>query len=131
MSDFYTDLQATAAGVLSEFKQGVIKLVRTTVAPNEAEPSEPGTETTKTYLLNAVARGVSFKHIDGTLIVVSDRVVLCSTFVTDETSGAKLTGFEPLPGDKLIVDGKPNDIKLIKPMPAAGTPVAFNIFIGA
>jgi len=131
MSAFYTELQGVAAGVLKEFKQGVIKLVRTTLAPNEEEPSEPGIETVTTYILDATCRGVTFKQIDGTSITAKDRVVLCSTFVTEEATQAKLTGFEPAATDKIVIDGTPNEIKKIVRMPAAGIPVAFNVFIGA
>jgi hypothetical protein len=119
MSGFYADLQGIASGILKEFKQGVVTLTRTTTAePNPATPWIPGEETTASFTLDATARGVPTKYVDGTLILASDLLV----------TAAVHPSVTPKMGDGLTIDGVSHAIKKIEPKPAAGTPVAFLIF---
>lgn len=121
---FYSDLQGIASGILAEFKQGTITLVRTTYEEGE-EPWENGTPTTTTYTLDAVARGANSREIgtayaNGTLVQASDLVVTCA-----------VPPVEPQMADKVTVDGKEHVIKGISRTPSAGTPVAYTLFVGA
>ena len=119
MSDFYTEMQVTAAGILDEFKQGEVILTRIANAPSDPEtPWIPGAPTPTDYELKATVRGVSKDQIDGTLILSSDEVV---------TSSADI--IEPILADTLTVDGNPRAIKMIKKLPSAGVAVAYAIFI--
>lgn len=119
MSDFYTDMQVTAAGILDEFKQGTVVLTRISNAPSDpATPWIPGAETTTDYTLKATVRGVSKEHVDGTLILASDELV---------TSSADI--IEPIMSDMITVDGNPRVTKKIEKLPSAGVAVAYSIFI--
>lgn len=119
MSDFYTDMQVTAAGILDEFKQGTVVLTR--VTPGTVDPATPWipvVDTTTDYTLKATVRGVSKEHVDGTLILASDEIVTASADI-----------IEPIMADTLTVDGDPRAIKMIKKLPSAGVAVAYQIFI--
>ena len=119
MADFYTDLQATATGILDEFSQGEVILTRHTIGPSDpATPWIPGADVTTDYELKATVRGVSFQHVDGTLILASDEVVTCSADVV-----------APEMSDTLTIDGNPRVIKMIRNNPSAGTVVAHQLFI--
>lgn len=117
---FYEEMKDVASEVLEEFEQGTVVLSRTTTAPNPAAPWEPGVPTTTTYTLNAVVRGAPFKYVDGTLIVASDLMVTAA--VHDDVT--------PEVGDTIAIDGgTPKAVKKIEATPAAGTPVAYKIFV--
>lgn len=120
MTSLYGDLQGIASGILKEFRQGVIQITRTVTTPsNPSTPWIPGEETTTTYTLDATARGVPTKFIDGTLIQASDLLV----------TAAVHPSITPQMGDDLTIDGVSHAIKKIEPKPAAGTPVAVLIFV--
>ena len=119
MADFYTELQATAAGILGEFSQGTVILTRITPGVVDPEtPWVPVADSTTDYTLKATVRGVSKDHIDGTLILASDEIVTCSADI-----------IEPIMSDTLTVDGKTRAIKMIRANPSAGIAVAYSIFI--
>ena len=118
MADFYTELQGVAAEILDEFSQGTIVLTRITPGtPDPATPWIPVVDTTTDFTLKATVRGVS-QNETGNLILETDEVVVSSADIVT-----------PILSDTITVDGKPRALKKIRPVPAAGTPVAFNIFI--
>lgn len=118
MADFYQEMQDTATGILDEFKQGTIVLTRITPGtPDPETPWIPVVDTTTDYTLKATVRGVS-QNETGNLILESDEVVVSSADI-----------ITPILSDTITVDGKPRALKKIKPVPAAGTPVAFQLFI--
>ncbi len=125
MADFYAEMQGIASGILAEFKQGTITLSRTpTAAPETETPWEPGAPTTTTYTLDAVARGANQTEIgsaytNGTLVLASDLVVTCA-----------VPEVEPQMTDAVTIDGREYVIKGISRKPAAGTPVAYALFVG-
>lgn len=119
-STIYDELQTEASALLAEFGQGTVILTRSTSTPDPATPWEPGTTSTSTYTLNAVVSGVASKYVDGTLIKASDLMLTAAVH-------AEVT---PEMGDLISIDGGvAKAIKKIEPMPAAGTPVAFLIFV--
>lgn len=116
---FYDDMQAVAAGVLGEFKQGAIKLTRvTTETPNPAKPWLPVADTSETYELEATAKAVSDKFIDGTLILATDKEVTCA-----------VPKIEPVPGDVISIDGNAHSIVKVMRIPAAGVAVVFKLIV--
>lgn len=114
MSDFYQEMQAVASDLLGEFKQGVIQYVALT--PGTGPRDNPGEPTETPHTINATARGVSFKYVDGTNIVSSD---LQLTMPGDGIA-PEMTGF-------IRVDGVRYKIVQIVRKPAAGTPVAWTV----
>ncbi|TPL06681.1 hypothetical protein [Mesorhizobium sp. B2-4-11] len=116
---FYDDMADMASELLGEFKQGFISLSRTVTAdPDPSTPWIPGTTTTTVYPLDAVARRVSQKYVDGTLIVATDDQI---TFAVPE--------IVPAMTDILVIDGVEHAMKDLRPIPAAGTPVAYIAFV--
>lgn len=112
MGNFYQEMQGVASDLLREFNQGVIEYVALT--PGNGPPDNPGPPTETPTTINAVARGVSFKYVDGTNILRSDLQI---TMPGD--------GVVPDPKGFIRVDGKQFKIVEIRRKPAAGTPVAF------
>ncbi len=118
---FYDDMRAVADELLGEFKQGSVQLRRETPGiPDPDAPWEPVEPTVQTWELKAAVRRVSTKYVDGTLIIASDNQV---TFAVPATV-PKLT-------DTLVVDGRAHAMKDLRPLPGAGTVVAYIAFIAA
>lgn len=67
---FYTDMQAIASSLLTEFDQG--NIVITTVTPGAGPAHNPGSPTEVDTAVKGTVRGVSQKYIDGSLIVAGD-----------------------------------------------------------
>lgn len=115
---FYQDVQNVASEVLREFKQGEIKYIK--VTPGKGPKHAPGAPTETVYDVDAAARGVQFKYIDGTQIVASDMQIVMAVR-PDVTPDMK--GF-------VSVDGVRYKIKACMAVPPAGTPVAHKIVFG-
>ena len=129
MSTFYSDLQGVAAGILSEFKQGTILLTRNVeTLVDEDKPWGDSTIVETPYELDAAVQGVNSKYVDGKLVLASDLQVVCSV-IARNTVTEERGAIEPVMSDLLTVDGTPHKVKLIKKLPAAGTPVSFIIFV--
>ncbi|WP_246689047.1 hypothetical protein [Mesorhizobium sp. WSM4310] len=108
-----------AVALLGEFKQGAVTLKRET--PGVADPAQPWVPvepTVETWPLDAVVRRVSQKYIDGTLIVATDNQI---TFAVPATV--------PAMTDTLVIDCAEHAMKDLRPIPAAGTPVAYIAFV--
>jgi len=121
VTDFYDEMAGVATELLTEFKQGSVVLRRTTQAAGD-NPWEPGTETTVDYPLSATVRRVQQKYIDGTLIVGTE----------DQITFAVVNGIAPsMTTDRFVVDGHARVLKDLRPLPAAGTPVAYIAFVEA
>lgn len=119
MADFYEEMRGVADDLLREFRQGSVQLRRVTTIPGPNE-WDPPTETVETWELKAAVRRVSTKYVDGTLILSSDNQVM---FAVPDT--------EPKMTDTLVVDGKAHAMKDLRPLPGAGTVVAYIAFIAA
>lgn len=117
MTDFYQEMQAVAAEVLAQFKQGTVVYVALT-AQAGATPDDPGVPVDVPHPVNATVKPVSMKYVDGTNIVQSDRQV---TMPGD--------GVEPDSNGYMLIDGARYKIIEIKRIPAAGTPVTFIVIV--
>lgn len=116
MSDFYGKMQGTASKLLKKFNQGVIRYAVEPVAGGD--PWNP-TSGAKVYnLLDATANGVQQKYVKEGYISSSDIQVTCSVF-----------GAEPNGSGLVEIDGKEHQIIEVQKLPAAGTTVAYRIFV--
>lgn len=122
----YSRMQGTASRLMTRFKQGTVTLSRLvdTETPVDADAPWLGfTKTTTVYTLAATVAAVSgdqanAKFIDGTVITAADLVVTCA-----------VPAITPAMSDKLAIDGVVRTIKKIVQVPAAGTAVAYKLFI--
>lgn len=118
---FYDDIAEMATELLGEFKQGIVTLSRTVTTPQDpSTPWIPGAPTTTVYPLDAVVRRVSQKYVDGTLIVATDNQI---TFAVPP--------IVPAMSDTLTIDSAELVMKDLRPIPPAGTPVAYIAFVAA
>lgn len=123
---FYDEMQATAAGLLAEFKQGTVTLTR--IAPGVSDPATPwipGAPTETPYDLDATVGAAyvdnaSATYDDGSLILASDLIVTCA-----------VPPIVPQMTDAISIDGKGYAIKRIVALPAAGVPAAYKISVRA
>jgi hypothetical protein len=126
MSAFYQEMADIASGILAEFKQGLVTLSKTVPGtPDPATPWLPGTPTTETYELDATVstayvENASAAYQDGSLIEMSDLIVTCA-----------VPPVAPSLDALIVIDGRPHTIKQINAIPAAGTTVAYKIFVGS
>lgn len=111
MSDFYADMRDAAGGLLKEFTQGTVRLVR----PNDSDGDSPWTSgggDPQSYDLSATVKGVSTEYVDGTTILASDlEVTAAPVEVTPQMS------------DHILIDGTRYEIVQLIAIPAAGTTV--------
>lgn len=135
MTDLYTEFQGVADDLLAEFKQGTVTLTRTIQGtPDPDTPWIPAPSETRTYTLDAVARDVSTKYVDGTEILATDVQVTASTKMSwTATNGVTVTPttvrYEPAPGDVMSIDGAGANIVKTMRIPRAGTAVAWRFIV--
>lgn len=113
----YDDMQGVASDIFAEFKQGTIAYVQLqTVAGGT--PDEPAVNVEVTTTLNATARPVSTKYVDGSHIFRSDvQVSIPADAIT------------PLMAGYLTIDGARYKIIEIQRIPAAGTPIVYILIV--
>lgn len=115
----YDDMRTVATELFAEFKQGTIEYVPVVTvagaAPDESDSSGPGTP----VALNATARPVSTKYVDGTHIVQSDIQV---AIPNDGRATPDITGF-------IQIDSVRYKIIEIMARPAAGTPITWTVIV--
>tara|TARA_Y100001951_G_C11185071_1_gene208181 strand:- start:310 stop:666 length:357 start_codon:yes stop_codon:yes gene_type:complete len=116
VSTFYEEMQGTATELLAEYQQGTVTYndPGTPTGP-EWDPT-PGTPTS--YAVNATVRGVQQKYIADGYINASDLQAMVSVFDVEPTTSGTLT-----------VDGREHQIIQVDAIPAAGTVVAWRVFI--
>lgn len=115
----YDEIRAVASDVMAEFKQGDIRYVSIGVADGAA-PDEAATPVeTVSAQLNATARSVSTKYVDGTHIVQSDKQV---QIPNDGIATPNITG-------KVRIDGVDHKIIEVMPRPAAGIPITWTLIV--
>jgi len=117
VANFYDEMKSVASDVFAEFKQGIIQYVALT-AVEGATPDDPGEPTRVTPTVNATARPVSTKYVDGTHIVRSDIQISMPN-----------DGLEPTMGNMFNIDGVEHQIVEIMRRPSAGTAVAFTVIV--
>lgn len=115
MNDIYKELQGVATGIFAEFGQGDIRYI--SVTPGTGPADSPGPPRETLIKVNAVARGVQFRYIDGSNIVRTDQQI---TMPVHPTVTPDMNGF-------VSVDGVRYKIVEIVRKPAAGTPIAYTI----
>lgn len=115
----YDDLRAVATEIMPDFKQGDIRYVSVTNVAGSAPDEVGSTSETVSAPLNAVARPVSTKYVDGTHIVQSDRQVVIPN---DGITTPDMTG-------KVRIDGVNYKIINIMPRPAAGDPITWTVIV--
>ena len=113
----YLGIQKTATELLTEFNQGVIKLIKVTGGTGPSY--DPGVPTKTEFVLRGVVRGVETKYVDNKLIFESDLQVTVEVHITQA----------PLMADKISIDGKEFDIIKIMPVPPAGVTIVNRIFV--
>lgn len=112
---FYEDLQKDAKGILKDFKQGSIKYVKLTKTGGSFD--EPATISRAETTVNAIASSPGEEYVSKGLNTVFDKKVTMP-FVS---------GLTPSMDDWLSIDGTDYKIVYLKPIPAAGTVVVWEI----
>lgn len=113
----YDRLRTTASGLLSKYKTGTVEIGRP-VKTDGANSWDAPTVSVEWVEINAVVTGVSQEYVDGTNIVMSDRMVITQTPDFDEQAG-----------DQLRIDGDIVAVLRIIPILAAGEPVVVKIVV--
>jgi len=112
----YNDLRGVVSKVLADFGQGEIAYVA--VAAGTGTGDNPGPSIRTVHPFNGVARGVSFKYVNGTSIVATDlQVTMPADGVTPQMNGF------------VRIDGTDHKIAAIMHKPAAGAPVAYLLIV--
>lgn len=114
---FYSDLRNVASDLLREFAQGVVEVGRPVTVEGPEEWSPPVT-TIQWTRINAVARGVSQKYVDGASIVATDLQLTVD-----------FGDYNPAAGDRIRIDGKEVSVLRFDRIPAAGEVVATRVFV--
>lgn len=117
MSDFYEEMRGIASGVFAEFKQGSIAYVAMT-RPTGGTPDDPGVPVPVPTSINATAKPVSTKYIDGTHIVGTEKEVMMPN-----------DGLEPQMDGFIDIDNVRHKIVRIMRRPEAGTVVSYNLIV--
>lgn len=112
----YTDMQAVASSLLTEFDQG--NIVITTVTPGAGPAHNPGSPTEVDTAVKGTVRGVSQKYIDGSLIVATDLQLTIAGGVVVPTTTSKVK-----------LSGVVHQVVAVFPKPAQGTAVAYTVII--
>jgi len=113
----YNRLRETATRLLDDNKQGVIEYVGSETITAGATPLDMPTIVRVYALTSGVARGVSFKFVDGQTILMTDLQVLVR-FDADVSVG-----------DMLRIDGVNHVVVRADNIPAAGTPLARRLIV--
>lgn len=114
----YDEMRGVASDLIAEFKQGVIEYVRL-VPQTGSTPDDPLPPVPQSVTINAVARPVSTKYVDGTHIVRSDKQV---TIPNDGRAVPDMSG-------SVRIDGSTHKIIEIMPRPAAGEPIVWIVVV--
>ena len=113
----YDRARQTASKLFARFGQGDVSLQRD--VPGEGGDAwNPPSAVLVTHGLDATVSGVTARYVDGTLVTASDLMVRCA-----------VPEVEPRLTDRVMIDGTPRAILKIQPIPAAGTPAAYLIFV--
>lgn len=112
---FYTEMQAVATELLTEFKQGTVRYIASGTTSGPAY--DPVIGSPMPYTVNATVRGVQQKYIQDGYISASDLQATVSVF-----------DVEPTVSGTLEIDGAEKQIIQVDALPGAGTTVAWRIF---
>ena len=113
---FYTRLQSTATKLLDKYAQGTISHIR------DGEPTGPSYDPTPgvpvVTPVTATIKGMSARYVQDGFISMQDLELFCSVF-----------GFDPVQSDRFSIDGRELQVIMVEPIPAAGTTVAWRVFL--
>lgn len=112
----YDDHARAMADELRTSGQGALKYVAPPALTGPAWNPTPGTQVE--YDVDGVVTGVSARYVDGTSILATDQSALIVAF-----------GVTPTPSGTFKKDGTVHQIIRVDQIPAAGTPVAWRIFL--
>lgn len=115
---FYSDMQKVATSVLTEFKQGAIKLVQFSQS-EEWSPDDPDEQTEVIYDLNGTVSGVSYEYLKEGYAVSTDLTVVA----------AVVDGVTPTENDFVDIDGVRYKIIKDVSVPSAGTKVVWKFIV--
>lgn len=114
----YDEITPAVRDAMALAKQGTIALV--SVTPGTGPVDDPGEPVEISHNLDAVARGVSFKYVQGGLADASDLQV---------TFAASLEVPDPKLSDWVTIDGIRHKVVQVLPKPAGGTPLVFTLIV--
>ena len=113
---FYPRSQATVTGIYKKYGQGNISHIR------DGEPTGPSYDPTPgvpvVTPVRGSVKGASSKYIQDGFISAQDLQMFCSVF-----------GFTPTQSDRFSIDGRELQVIMVEPIPAAGTTVAWRVFL--
>lgn len=112
----YARLRTVADRLLDNASQGTVEIGATVSTPGATAIDPPSVVTTWTAY-DAVARGVSFKYVDGQTILATDLMAIIQADAPAEVGGLAR------------VDGVARNIVRVDNIPAAGTVVAKRVFL--
>lgn len=128
MADFYAEMGQMATELLAPTSQGGLgqgQVVLSRKIPGTPDPDKPWIPVEDEYKrepLRAAVRGVSKELVGteagGTVIVASDRQVICAPIAMGYAAG-----------DTLVVDGVPVHVIAVENIPAAGVTSAVRFII--
>ena len=118
MSDaFWLEMQATATELISEFRTGVARLVRTSrVTPDAGRPYDKTDGVPAYTSLDGIALPVDKKMIDDKVVFSRHTMLVCAH-----------PGFEILGSDKVELDSRERTILKIRRVPEAGIAVVWKL----
>lgn len=115
----YDDLRPIAAELFEEFKQGDVRYVPIVVTPG-ATPDRPASSAPGAPVpINATARPVETKYVNGTSIVVTDKQV---TIPNDGKVKPDMSGF-------IDIDAVRHKVIEIMARPTAGDPIVWTVVV--
>ena len=114
---FYSDMQKVASSVMSDFKQGTVKLVK--IAAGTGPAYDPGTPIRVEHDLDATVSGISFQYQQEGFSTSTDLQVIA----------AVLDGITPTLNDFVKIDGIEHKIVRDLTVPSAGTKVVWKFIV--
>lgn len=108
----YDEMQDIARDVLGEFRQEGLRYIR--VTPGTGPKDDPGPAVVTPFDIDAAARGVAFKYVNGSTIVTTD---LQLTMAVRDDVTPDMHGF-------VEAGGKRCKVIAVQPIPPTGVTVA-------
>jgi hypothetical protein len=116
---FYDEMQETATELFGEFSQGTVRLVRPAVVVDDSRPWDPTPADPQYWVIDATARTVEEKFVDGTKITGRETQVKFGV----------VPGVEPTVTDQIELDGVLMTTVDMRRIPDVGTVVAYVFFV--
>lgn len=119
MSDLYDRFRATATRLVNRFDQEGTQVIVRVVTPNP-DPTLPPTVDETINPIPAVARGVT-----GSIVTADPNIQATDIQLIVDTQ----TGWVPMTGEWIELNGVTRAIVRVDAIPAAGDPVAYRFFV--